>query len=155
MRIRRPGDYPPFEQIIGEQHNMFRKHPETKFISAHLSWLGNDLDALGALFDELPNVYSETGAVLAELGRQPRKAKEFLTKYHDRVLFGKDSWEPDEYRVYFRTFETEDEYFPYYRKRHAFWRLYGIGLDDEVLKDIYYRNALRIVPGLDASQFPD
>ncbi len=154
-RIRRPGEYPPFETIIGEQHNMFRKHPETNFISAHLSWLGNDLDALGRLFDELPNVHSETGAVLAELGRQPRKAKEFLTKYKDRILFGKDSWAPDEYRVYLRTFETEDEYFDYYRKRHAFWKLYGLGLSDDVLKHLYYKNALRLVPGLDSSQFPD
>jgi predicted TIM-barrel fold metal-dependent hydrolase len=155
QRIRPADQYPPFATIIAEQHNMFRKHPETNFISAHLSWLGNDLDALGALFDELPNVYSETGAVLAELGRQPRKAKEFLTKYKDRILFGKDSWEPDEYRVYFRTFETEDEYFDYYRKRHAFWKLYGLGLSDDVLKHLYYKNALRLVPGLDASQFPE
>lgn len=155
QRIRPAGKYPPFETIIGEQHNMFRKHPETNFISAHLSWYGNDLDALGALFDELPNVYSETGAVLAELGRQPRKAKEFLTRYKDRILFGKDSWAPDEYRVYFRTFETTDEYFDYYRKRHAFWKLYGIGLSDDVLQHIYYKNALRLVPGLDATQFPD
>ena len=154
-RIRPADKYPPFAQIIGEQHHMFAKHPETKFINAHLGWLANDLDALGELFDSHPNVYSETGAVLAELGRQPRRAKAFLTKYKDRILFGKDAWGPDEYRVYFRTFETEDEYFEYYRLRHAFWSLYGIGLDDDVLKHIYYKNALAIVPGLDRSLFPD
>lgn len=105
--------------------------------------------------DELPNMYTEIGAVLYELGRQPRMARDFLIRYQDRVLFGKDSWAPDEYHAYFRTLETADEYFPYYRKRHAFWRLYGLDLPDEVLKKIYYQNALRIIPGIDKSQFPE
>ena len=74
-RYRSPEKYPPFEQIMAEQHNVFRKHPETKFIDAHLGWYGNDLDRLGKLFDEMPNVYTELGAVLAELGRQPRHAR--------------------------------------------------------------------------------
>jgi predicted TIM-barrel fold metal-dependent hydrolase len=92
--------------------------------------------------------------VLAELGRQPRFARQFLTKYQDRVLFGKDSYEPTEYLTYFRVLETADEYFDYYRRRHAFWKMYGLDLPDEVLKKIYYKNALRIIPGLDASAFP-
>ena len=50
--------------------------------------------------------------------------------------------------------ETDDEYFDYYRKRHAFWKMYGLNLPDEVLGKLYYKNALRIIPGLDASPFP-
>ena len=68
---------------------------------------------------------------------------------------GKDAWAPDEYHVYFRIFETADEYFPYYRKRHAFWSMYGMDLPDDVLRKIYYENALRIIPGLDPALFPD
>ena len=143
-----------WETIIEEQHNVFRKHPETKFINAHLGWYGNDLKKLGALLDELPNMYTEIGAVIAELGRQPRAAREFLIKYQDRVMFGKDSWVPEEYTTYFRVLETADEYFPYHKKYHAFWRMYGLELPDEVLKKIYYKNALKVIPNLDASQFP-
>ena len=44
--------------------------------------------------------------------------------------------------------------FPYHKKYHAFWSMYGLELPDEVLKKIYYKNALRIVPGLDAKAFP-
>lgn len=154
-RIRPPGIYPPWEQIISEQHNLFRKHPNTIFINAHLGWLGNDLVRLGELFDELPNVYTEIGAVLAELGRQPRFAREWFIKYQDRVMFGKDAWNPDEYIVYFRVLETADEYFDYYRKRHAFWKIYGLELPDEVLRKIYYKNALKIIPDLDKSLFPN
>jgi predicted TIM-barrel fold metal-dependent hydrolase len=144
-----------FEETMGEQHNLFRKHPKTKFINAHLGWLGHDLARLGKLLDELPNVYTEIGAVLHELGRQPKMARAFLIKYQDRVLMGKDIWNPEEYATYFRVLETEDEYFDYYRKRHAFWKMYGLGLPDEVLKKIYYRNALKLMPAIDRSAFPN
>ena len=154
-RKRPPGEFPTWEVQMAEQHNIFRKHPNTIFINAHLGWMGNNLDRLGALMEELPNMYTELGAVLAELGRQPKQARAFLIKYQDRILMGKDSWNPEEYHVYFRVFETGDEYFNYYRKRHAHWKLYGLELPDETLKHIYYKNALRIIPGMDASLFPE
>ena len=143
-----------WETVIAEQHNMFRKHPKTKFINAHLGWYGSDLKKLASLMDQMPNMYTEIGAVIAELGRQPRAAKAFLTKYQDRVLFGKDSWVPEEYETYFRVLETEDEYFPYHKRYHAFWRMYGLGLSDDVLKKIYYKNAMSLIPGIDKSMFP-
>ncbi len=154
-RKRDPATEPSWEQIMNEQHNVFRKHPKTIFISAHLAWLGNNLARLGELLDEMPNMYTEIGAVIAELGRQPRFAREWFIKYQDRVLFGKDVWEPSEYYVYFRCLETSDDYFKYYRRRHAFWRIYGLNLPDEVLKKLYYKNALAIIPGIDKSLFPE
>ncbi len=144
----------PWEQIIAEQHDVFKKHPNTKFINAHLGWYGNNLPHLGTLFEKYPNMYAEIGAVIAELGRQPRYANKFLTQYQDRILFGKDSWNPDEYPTYFRVLESEDDYFPYYKRYHAFWRMYGLGLSDEVLKKIYYKNALKVIPGIDSNLFP-
>ena len=77
-RIQPPGRSAPFEQIIGEQHNLFRRHPNTKFIAAHLGWMGHDLTRLGTLLDEMPNMYVGLGAVIYELGRQPRFAREWL-----------------------------------------------------------------------------
>lgn len=154
-RKRSDTDPAPWQQLIDEQHRMFKKHPNTTFIAAHFGWLANDLTKLGQLLDEMPNVNIEFGAVIAELGRQPRAAKKFFEKYQDRILFGKDSWEPSEYATYFRVLETEDEYFPYHKKYHAFWAMYGMGLPDTILKKIYYKNALRIIPNIDKSQFPD
>lgn len=153
-RQRSNTDPAPWEQIIQEQHNMFKKHPKTKFINAHMGWYPNDLEKLGQLLDEIPNMYVEIGAVIAELGRQPHTARNFMIKYQDRVMFGKDSWQPEEYTTYFRVLETADEYFPYHKRYHAFWRMYGLELPDEVLKKIYYKNALKVIPGIDASQFP-
>lgn len=153
-RYRDPAKVPSFESIIAEQHHIFEKHPNTIFINAHLGWMGNDLDRLGAHLDRYPNVVTEIGAVLAELGRQPRRARQFLIDYQDRVLFGKDAYNVKEYYTYFRVLETEDEYFDYYRKRHAFWKMYGLGLPDDVLQKLYYKNALRILPSIDITLFP-
>lgn len=144
----------PWEQIIHEQHNMFKKHPNTNFISAHMSWMANDLGQLSDVLDEIPNMHVGIGAIIAELGRQPRMANRFFEKHQDRVLFGKDSYKTEEFPTYFRVLESSDEYFPYYKRYHAFWRMYGLDLPDEILKKLYYKNALRIIPGLDASLFP-
>lgn len=153
-RARPPDRFPSWETVMGEQHHLFAKHPKTIFINAHLGWLGGNLAELGRLMDKLPNMYTEIGAVLAELGRQPRFARQWFIRYQDRVMFGKDSWHPKEYYTYFRVLETADEYFDYYRKYHAFWKMYGLDLPDEVLKKLYYKNALHVVPGLDAAAFP-
>ena len=139
---------PPFEDIIKEQHRMFKRHPNTKFINAHLGWLAHDLERLGKHLDEHPNVVTEFGAVIAELGRQPIAARKFMIKYQDRIMFGKDTYKKEEYYLYFRVLETNDEYFNYFRKRHAFWKMYGLGLPDEVLKKIYYENALNLFPSI-------
>ena len=139
---------PPFEDIIKEQHRMFKRHPNTTFINAHLGWLAHDLERLGKHLDEHPNVVTEFGAVIAELGRQPIAARKFMIKYQDRIMFGKDTYKKEEYYLYFRVLETNDEYFDYFRKRHAFWKMYGLGLPDEVLKKIYYENALNLFPSI-------
>jgi predicted TIM-barrel fold metal-dependent hydrolase len=153
-RKRSDTDPAPWQQIIDEQHRMFKRHPSTKFINAHMGWYANNLGRLSELMDDIPNMYVGIGAIIAELGRQPRKAKAFFIKYQDRILFGKDSWQPEEFPTYFRVLETEDEYFPYYKKYHAFWAMYGLDLPDEVLKKVYYKNALELIPGLDKSLFP-
>lgn len=146
--------FPSWEVVMAEQWNVFRKHPETIFINAHFGWMANDLTRLGKHLDEFPNVYTETAAIIAELGRQPQSAREFFIQYQDRILFGKDTYRPKEYYTYFRVLESNDEYFDYFRKRHAFWKMYGLNLPDKVLKKVYYKNALKILPGIDPSLFP-
>ena len=144
---------PPFEDIIKEQHTIFERHKKTTFINAHLGWMGNDLKRLGEHLDRYPNVVTEFGAVIAELGRQPKTARQFFIDYQDRIMFGKDSYNKEEFYTYFRVLESDDEYFSYFRKRHAFWKMYGLNLPDEVLKKVYYKNALKLFPSIDKSLF--
>mgnify|MGYP006419070409 FL=1 len=153
-RSFRPQDkYPSFDTVMQEQYNMFKRHSNTIFINAHMGWMANNLDKLERHLDSLPNVYTEFGAVIGELGRQPRRARQFFIDYQDRVMFGKDTYRKSEFDVYFRVLETKDEYFDYYRKRHGLWKMYGLDLPDEVLKKIYYKNALKLFPSIDKELF--
>jgi predicted TIM-barrel fold metal-dependent hydrolase len=149
-----PEQFPSFEELMTERNNLLRKHPRTTFVIAHMGWHANDLGRLARLMTELPNVYTEVGAVLYDIGRQPRAARDFFIRFQDRILFGKDSFQPEEYPYYWRVFETRDDYFDYYRDYHAFWKLYGIDLPDDVLKKVYYKNALRITKGIPQTGWP-
>ena len=153
-RNNQPGQV-TFEQLMTERNNLFRKHPKTRFVAAHFGWHANDLARAAKMLDEFPNVTIEAGAILYDLGRQPRAAREFFTKYADRIMFGKDSFQPDEYPYYWRVFETADEYFDYYRDYHAFWKMYGMALPDDVLKKVYYKTALKVFKGLPQSGWPN
>jgi predicted TIM-barrel fold metal-dependent hydrolase len=149
-----PDRFPRFEELMTERDNLFRAHPKTTFVAAHMGWHANDLARLGRMLSTMPNVYTEVGAVLYDIGRQPRGAHDFFVKYQDRILFGKDSFQPEEYPYYWRVFETADEYFDYYRGYHAFWKLYGIDLPDSVLKKVYFANALKLTKGIPQSGWP-
>jgi len=142
-----PGE-PSFEELMKERDAMFAANPKTRFINAHFGWYGNDLARAAKLLDAAPNVVMDLSAVLYDFGRQPRAAREFFIKYQDRVLFGKDSYAPSEFPYYWRVLETADEYFDYYRDYHAFWKLYGMDLPDEVLRKVYHTNAQRVTKGL-------
>jgi len=146
-----PDRFPSFETLAGERDRMFARNPKTRYIAAHFGWHGNDFGLAARMLDKMPNLYFEVAAVLYEFGRQPRAAREFFLKYQDRVMFGKDAYYPSEYPYYWRVFETTDEYFDYYRNYHAFWKLYGMGLPDAMLKKLYYQNALKVAPGLPQS----
>ena len=150
----RPSDrYPSFDQVMYEQYQLFKKHPKTTFINAHFGWYANDLETLSKQLADLTNVYVEFGAVINELGRQPNTAKRFFEDYQDRILFGKDIYKMNEYYIYFQVLETDDEYIEYYRKRHGLWRLYGLNLPDEILKKVYFKNALKIFPNINPNLF--
>jgi uncharacterized protein len=146
-RNNQPG-HVTFEELMTERNTVFRRHPKTRFIAAHFGWHANDLARAAKMLDDFPNVTVECGAILHELGRQPRGAHDFFVKYQDRIMFGKDSFQPDEYPYYWRVFETTDEYFDYYRGYHAFWQMYGMGLPDTVLRKVYADNARRVIKGL-------
>lgn len=146
------GDFPSHQALIDSQMRVIARHPQTTFICAHMANLPEDLAQLGRLLDRYPNLYVETSARIAELGRQPYTAREFFLKYADRILFGTDGpGTADKLNPQFRFLETRDEYFPYVDDPtrfppQGFWHIYGIGLPDDVLRKVYFENAARIIP---------
>ena len=145
---------PSFEQLVTERDNLFRKHPKTTFICAHMANDAEDLAEVGRWLDSYPNMYVDIDARISELGRQPYSARRFLTKYQDRVMFGTDTVPSrDAYRMYYRFLETDDEYFDPARGHHTqgFWMIYGVFLPKDVLEKLYHKNAERLLFSLKPS----
>ena len=146
--------FPGKLELLARRDNLVRQHPNTTFILPHVANFAENLGYVSRLLEENANVYIDFSARLDELGRQPYTARELFIKHQDRILFGTDmpAGAANVYRCYFRFLETYDEcfYVPDYDGtfgRHR-WGIYGIGLPEDVLAKIYYKNALKVVPGL-------
>ena len=151
---------PSPDVIERARENMHRKHPNTRFVNAHMAMLYYDPAKLATFLDTYPNADVEISATVQDLGRAPRLWREFILKYQDRILMGSDGspnrgvqdfWEP-----HWRFLETSDEYFEHPAQvrtvggspGHGRWNISGVELPDAVLRKIYYENALRYLPTL-------
>ncbi len=159
-RISKDDGAKTHEQMMQILENTLKRHPNTTFIICHLGNLAFDLSKLGALFDKYPGFYADISARFSEFSTIPRYAAQFFTKYQDRLVYGTDYgwevWKPKNaygqtepslqqmYSMTFRVLETTDDHFYLTTLLGYKWPLYGLGLDDDVLKDIYRNNALKI-----------
>ena len=135
-------DVPSYEELLATRDSVLARHPKTRFIFCHLSNQGNDTASLAKVLDRFPNLYLDISARDYELGRQPRTASQFLSRYKDRILFGTDmGWEQQMYEGWWRLLETADEYMP----GRIWWRYYALALPDDMLKSLYRENALRLL----------
>lgn len=135
-------DVPSYEELLASRDRMLARHPNTKFILCHLSNQGNDTAALGRILDRYPNLYLDMSARDYELGRQPRTARQFLTKYQHRVMFGTDMGrDKSMYQSWWQLLETADEYLP----GRIWWPYYGLELPPAVLKSLYRDTALKVL----------
>jgi predicted TIM-barrel fold metal-dependent hydrolase len=156
-------DSPSREELLRQRNAMIARHPNTNFVCVHVAGAPEDLERVGEWLDKYPNFYVDTSARIPEMGRQPYTARRFFMKYQDRILFGTDTTPisghklakdgQEMFRIHWRWFETDDEYFDPRKTHHlqSLWRVCGIYLPDEVLKKIYYENAVRLIPGLKVS----
>jgi predicted TIM-barrel fold metal-dependent hydrolase len=152
--------FPSHELIEKARENMHAKHPKTRFVNAHMAMLYYDPDKVAALLDKYPNADVELSATVQDLGRAPLLWRKFFIKYQDRILMGSDgnpNRGADEFwRPHWRYLETFDECFDHPAQirsetgapMHGRWKISGIGLPDEVLRKVYYENALRYLPSL-------
>ena len=144
--------WPSRDELLAARNRVIAKHPKTTFIAAHMANYPENLKVVGEWLDKYPNLYVEPASHIGELGRQPYTARKFFIKYADRIFFGTDGpWPEQRLSYYWRFLETYDENFPYSEKPfppQGFWNIHGIGLPDEVLRKVYYENAVRIIPGV-------
>lgn len=147
-------DFPSRSELLAARNRVIARHPNTQFIGAHMAGNSEDLKSVAKWLDQHPNLVVEISSRIGELGRQPFTARKFIMKYQDRILFGTDGpWPEQRLHYYWRFLETEDEYFPYSEKEpqpQGLWFIYGLNLPDEVLKKIYFKNALKLLPDFES-----
>ena len=135
--------------IMNSFKNMVQRHSSTTFIGAHMGCYGENLGWVGQMLDDCPNYYIDTSARFGEIGRQPYASRKFFIQYQNRILYGSDM-SPDlyVYRLSYRLFETDDEYFNYNTSEvpgQGRFYAYGLYLPDAVLKQIYRENAMKVL----------
>lgn len=76
-----------------QMENILQRHPNIKFIFAHLYFMSAQLPRLGELLDRYPNIMVDLTPgleIYVNFSQNPQAAKEFLERYQDRVLYGTD-----------------------------------------------------------------
>jgi predicted TIM-barrel fold metal-dependent hydrolase len=160
-------EFPDHDTLLAQRNRVIGRHANTTFIGAHLGNYPENLTYADSCLDRYSNFYVDTTARIGEIGRHPAdEVRAFFIKHQDRVIFGTDltlGWDAFEakdqedmaelkrfYDAHWRFFETNEwqiEYpgFPIAGR----WKVDGIGLPDGVLQKLYFRNAQRLIPGLE------
>ncbi len=147
-------EYPSYEKLIQSRDHLLEKHPNLKFIGAHLGSLEWSVDELAKRLDKFPNMSVDVTERLSHLQQQSKenyeKIRNFFIQYQDRILYGtdiepQDSQTPEQVKekvhdIWIRDwkyFTTSDSL------EHSFvdGRFKGLKLPKTVIDKIYYANA--------------
>lgn len=159
---------PAWEELFAALTRRIERHPKTTFISVHFGNAPEYPERVAALLDTHPNLYVDTAARIPEIGRFPaEKMRALFVKHRTRILFGTDlgvgraaqdlmlgspGRDPptaaDVERFFgatWRYFETRDRQFEHPTPIQGEWKIDGIGLPADVLRDVYGANADRLL----------
>lgn len=149
-------DHPSYEKLVSSRDNLLAKHPDLLLVGAHLGSLEWDVDELAERLDRFPGFAVDVSARLSNLQVQERlKVRDFIFRYQDRLIYGTDfilsaeddfdeqkaslerKWERD-WNYFFSDEEMESP--------NVDGSFRGLGLGEDVLRNIYYENAIRWFP---------
>jgi hypothetical protein len=152
------------EEHLRQIEEVISRHPKLKFQIPHLGAQPeiHRLPALARWMDEFPNVVVDTASsrwMARELSKDTEKAREFMLKYSDRVLFGTDLFSSrdasdfsDRYVAQRILWETNERDTPLPfpdadTKDTGGTAINGLDLPRSVLGKLYWENANRIYRG--------
>ena len=153
--LKDPVDY--WEQIRAFE-NVVARHPNLTIIAAHGAWLvcqDAQIDYLRYMLKTYPNLYFDVSATFQYMPLVNREnLRDLYMEYQDRILYGTDGGKiadnaigyfTDRYAKTFAILETDEivngDFFGNKPVR-------GLDLPREVLEKIYYKNAIKLYPGL-------
>jgi len=85
---------PSYQVLMDARDRFVGKHPNMRFIGAHLGSLEWSVDELGRELDQFPNMAVDLAARLIHLQYQSvanyKKVRDFMIAYQDRLIYGTD-----------------------------------------------------------------
>lgn len=88
-------EYPSYEEQIRARDRFIERHPDMRFVGAHLGSLEWDVDELAKRLDKYPNVAVDIAARMSHLQHQTKDGREkirnFIIRYQDRLIYGSDA----------------------------------------------------------------
>ena len=147
---------PSYDEIINARDRFIEKHPDMRFVGAHLGSLEWDVDELAKRLDRFPNMAVDVAARVPHIQFQSKanreKVRDFIIKYKDRIVYATDSGisETSDAEVarknlhdkwledwkYFVTDETMTV-------EEVNGKFQGLKLPKDVINKIYHDNAVR------------
>ena len=143
--------FPTFDRLLDAHAELVLACPGTRIVGAHVGCAAEDLDRVERLLETAPNYFVDIAGRMAELGRQPRRTRELIEHFPDRVLFGTDAYPAtaEQFELHFRFLESADEAFDYAPGEpippQGRWTVSGLELSPEQLALIYRSNAARVL----------
>lgn len=87
-------EMPSHDTILAARDRMLTAHPHLRFDAVHLASLEWDTDKVAGFLDRFPGAWVDVAARMVHLeyqaAKDPRKVRQFLIRYQDRVLYGSD-----------------------------------------------------------------
>ena len=141
-----------WEQIRAFE-NVVAKYPNLTIVAAHNAWIicqDAQIDYLRYMFSTYPNLYVDLSATFPYMHLVNHdNLRDLYIEYQDRILFGSDFGRLSEDGIQ-RTSEIFADHFATLETDLVVngGKSKGLNLPKEVLEKIYYRNALKLYPGL-------
>jgi predicted TIM-barrel fold metal-dependent hydrolase len=152
-------DHPRKEVILAARDRLLAENPKLRVVGAHLGSMETDVDEIAKRFDRYPNFAVDTAARMEYLMIQPReKVRNFLIKYHDRVLYGTDlefldnEATPEAIQDWQDTYTRDWKFLATHQiLQYKGRQIEGLDLPMPVLRRIYHDNAAHWIPGIVAA----
>ena len=149
-------DYPSYQDQIDARDRFLARHPDMRFVGAHLGSLEYNVDSLAKRLDRFPNMAVDVSERVCHLEYQSQtnreKIRNFVIKYQDRIIYGSDLGmrpnndpEQSKARLHKRWLE-EWTYFTTDKSMNGSevnGEFKGLKLPRSVVDKIYYSNAVK------------
>ena len=140
-----------WEQIRAFE-NIVAKYPRLTIVAAHMAWIicqDAQIDYLRYMLSTYPNLYLDVSASLNSYMTLVNydNLRSFYIEYQDRILYGSDfhSFTEEGIRSTANQFANN---FIILETDQMVGNVKGLNLPREVLEKIYYKNAIKLYPGL-------